>query len=116
MAESESGCGSSSSEVSISYESDNEVIKSIKRGRHQQQDANLRIQKLERILCSRQDISLDVRRKLQSRKNTAIFRERQKNADKFDLFIRVELPLCQAEVSFPPSPRCSAESDFASIS
>lgn len=96
-------CGyqSSSSEVSFNYDSDNEVIKCSKRGRHQQEDANLRIKKLERILCSRQDISEAVRRKLQSRKNTAVFRERQKNADKFALFIREELPLFQAEVSFP---------------
>ena len=77
--------------VSENFDSDNEVIESKVRGRHQLQDPNLRIKKLERILTSRKDLPETMRRKLQSRKNTAICRLKQKNVNQLAEFLRYEL-------------------------
>jgi len=46
------------------------------RGRHQSLNASLRISKIEKVLSTRSDLTRQQRRKLQSRKNTANFRER----------------------------------------
>ena len=89
----------SSRALEENYDSDNEVIESKVRGRHQQQDANLRIKNLERILTSRKDLTVSMRRKLQSRKNTAIFREKQKNARQLAIFLEYELDAIQKNVS-----------------
>ena len=50
------------------------------RGRKHQQAASLRISKIEKILTTRTNLTKSERRSLQSRKNTANFRERKKRA------------------------------------
>lgn len=89
-----SGCASDAAadeEEDDGHDSDREVLESKARGRHQLQDANLRIKKLETILKFRKDLTKQQRRKLQSRKNTAIFRERIKNAQRQKEFITIDL-------------------------
>ena len=72
-------------------QSDCKLLENKARGRHQSQAASLRISKIEKILSSRTDLTKQQRRKLQSRKNTANFRERQKNTNKLKYFINYEL-------------------------
>ena len=73
--------------------SEDNLLMSKARGRHQSQAASLRISKIEKILSKRTDLTMVQRRKLQSRKNTAHFRERQKNSAKLKEFIHVELDM-----------------------
>ena len=75
------------------------MLESKARGRHQSQAASLRISKIEKILSSRTDLTKQQRRKLQSRKNTANFRERQKNTIKLKHFINFELDAILNSVS-----------------
>ena len=75
------------------------MLESKARGRHQSQAASLRISKIEKILSSRTDLTKQQRRKLQSRKNTANFRERQKNTIKLKHFINYELDAILNSVS-----------------
>ena len=75
------------------------LLESKARGRHQSQAASLRISKIEKILSSRTDLTKQQRRKLQSRKNTANFRERQKNTNKLKHFINIELDAILNSVS-----------------
>lgn len=80
-----------------------DLLESKARGRHQSQAASLRISKIEKILSQRTDLTKQQRRKLQSRKNTANFRERQKNTNKLKHFINVELDAILNAVSPSPS-------------
>lgn len=68
-----------------------ELLEGRARGRHQSEAASLRISKIEKILSKRTDLTRQQRRKLQSRKNTANFRERQRNTNKLNMFINYEL-------------------------
>jgi hypothetical protein len=61
--------------------------------------SSLRVSKIERILSSRDDLTRQQRRKLQSRKNTANFRERQKNQNELKNFLGYELDAIQNAVS-----------------
>ena len=74
-----------------SDESEEDLIECKARGRHQFQDVGLRISKIEKMLAKRKDLTQQQRRRLQSRKNTANFRERQKNTLKLKLFINYEI-------------------------
>lgn len=71
--------------------SDSDLLESKARGRHQSEAATLRISKIEKILSKRTDLTRQQRRKLQSRKNTANFRERQRNSNKLKVFLTYEL-------------------------
>ena len=53
-------------------------VPSMKRGRNQVISARLRISKIEKALARRDDLSIDERRSLRARKNTAKHRERKK--------------------------------------
>ena len=59
----------------------------------------LRISKIEKVLAKRKDLTQQQRRRLQSRKNTANFRERQKNTIKLKLFINYEIDAIVNSVS-----------------
>jgi hypothetical protein len=61
------------------------------RGRRMQQSACLRISKIEKVLATRSDLTKAERRALQSRKNTANFRERKKKASELKHFLNIEL-------------------------
>lgn len=67
------------------------LLNSRARGRHQSREASLRIKQIEQVLSKRTDLTKQQRRKLQSRKNTAHFRQRQLNAERLKQFIEVEL-------------------------
>lgn len=67
----------------------------ISRSRKRQLATSLRISKIEKILATRNDLSKVERRSLQSRKNTANFRERRKRAAELKHFLNVELDLIQ---------------------
>ena len=72
--------------------SDNEEKSEIMaRGRKQKQAACLRISKIEKVLATRSDLTKAERRALQSRKNTANFRERRKKALELKHFLNIEI-------------------------
>ena len=61
------------------------------RGRKQKQAACLRISKIEKVLATRSDLTKAERRALQSRKNTANFRERRKKELELKDFLNIEI-------------------------
>ena len=89
----------SSGEMEDWEHSEAALLESKARGRHQSLAATLRISKIEKILSKRTDLTRQQRRKLQSRKNTANFRERQKNTNKLKVFINFELDIIINTVS-----------------
>lgn len=68
--------------------SDNEVLYSKNRGK---EDANLRIMKLERVMKHRKGMTKAIRKKLQSRHHTTIFRLKRDNNLMHSDFIKYEL-------------------------
>ena len=86
----------SGSELDESYE---KLLESKARGRHQLQAPGLCISRIEKLLAKRKDLTQQQRRRLQSRKNTANFRERQKNTFKLKAFLNFELDLIINQVS-----------------
>ena len=99
---SKSAASNDASDSSSEEESEEENMLECKaRGRHQFQAVGLRISKIEKVLAKRKDLTQQQRRRLQSRKNTANFRERQKNTIKLKLFINYEIDAIVNQVSAP---------------
>lgn len=69
------------------------------RGRRLEEATSLRIRKIEHALNLRSDLSETERRLLRSRKNTASFRERKKQASQLKYFLDIELDLILEQVS-----------------
>ena len=84
--------------------SDNSVDERLKPGvRDKQTAASLRIFQIEKKLFKKKDLSKKQRRALQARKNTAIFRERKRQAMAYRHLFEVELDLIHNKVSrIPP--------------
>ena len=82
------------------------LLESKVRGRHQCTAASLRIKQIEQVLKKTNDLTKHQRRKLQSRKNTANFRERQQNSQKLKDFINVELDAIISQVRLSVSNSC----------
>lgn len=66
-------------------------VPSLARGRKLSEAACLRITRIEKVLATRNDLSVAERRSLRARKNTANFRERRKIASELKQFQTVEL-------------------------
>lgn len=96
---------------------DNELI-IMSKGHKGLQDVSLRVSKIERILETRTDLTRAQRRSLQSRKNTANFRERKRRAEEIRRFFTVEIDAVQNIVSTPldalghPFPQASSDCVF----
>lgn len=69
------------------------------RGRKQKISARLRVSRIEKALEKRHDLSIEERRSLRARKNTANHRERKKQADLLRHFYDVELDEILSTVS-----------------
>ncbi len=81
-------------------EEDDEIeIPEQARGRRLEEATSLRIRKIEHALNLRSDLSETERRLLRSRKNTASFRERKKQASQLKYFLDIELDLILEQVS-----------------
>jgi len=75
-------------------------VPSLARGRKLSEAACLRITRIEKVLATRNDLSIAERRSLRARKNTANFRERRKIAAELKHFHTVELDAILNCVSF----------------
>ena len=69
----------------------------------QPMDPNLRVKKICKIMNTRNDLTVQQRRRLQSRKNTISCRERQKTASDHKHLMDFELDAIQNAVSTRPS-------------
>ena len=73
--------------------------KSRKRSKQRFQEPGLCISRIEKVLSKRKDLTKQQRRRLQSRKNTANFRKRQKNSMKLKVFLNFEIDAIINQVS-----------------
>ena len=80
--------------------SDDDVeVPELARGRRLEEATCLRISRIEKALALKKDLTTEERRSLRSRKNTANFRERRKQAREQKHFLEVELEIVLNAVS-----------------